>query len=328
MNADELQAGPATIATEDEEIPIRTKVVVTGASGFVGSHIVDILNEAGYFVVGLSRSTPTKVRKNRDAVYFDKVDVGNRKTLPAEAFENAEIVVHCVGIIQEKGKTQTFQRIHVEGTRNVLDAARAANTVRQFIYISAIGSTNDAPAEYSRTKSAAEDAIRQSGAPFTILRPSIILGPDGEFVHQIGDLILHGGLPIPIPFPVIPVPGKGENKFQPIYIGNLALCVLNAITAPGALNQMIEVGGATEVSFNTLLEAFAKRLKVKKPLMHVPIGLMKFLLPVFKLLPNPPVTEDQLLNLSRDSICDVTRMREILKVQPLPFESILHYLFG
>jgi NADH dehydrogenase len=322
MNADVLGAGSFAASESEEEFPKQTKVVVTGASGFVGSHIVDALTQAGHFVVGLSRNKPSQVRKNKQAVYFDKVDVTNRATISKEAFENAEIVVHCVGIIKEKGKNQTFQKIHVEGTYNVLDAARASNTVRQVIYISAIGSTIDAPAEYSRTKSAAEDIIRKSGAPFTILRPSVILGPDGEFVQQMADLVLHGGLPIPLPFPFIPIPGKGTNKFQPIYITNVTQSVVNAIKLPGAINQMIEIGGATEVSFDKLIEGFSRKLNVKKPLMHMPMGLMMALVPLL------PVTRDQLLNLKRDSICDVTRMREILKVQPLTFEQTLSFLFS
>jgi len=328
MSEEEPTIGSFAASNADDELPKQTKIVVTGASGFVGSHIVDALIEAGHFAVGLARTKPTGPRKNIHAVYFDKVDVGDRSTLHPDAFENAEVVVHCVGIIQEKGKKQTFQRIHVEGTRNVLDAARAANTVRQFIYISAIGSTADAKAEYSRTKSAAEDLVRASGAPFTILRPSIILGRDGEFVKQISDLVLHGGLPLPLPFPVIPVPGKGENKFQPIYIANLVQCVVNSVDFPGAINQMIEVGGATEVSFNALLEGFARKLNTRKPLMHVPLNLMMAVAPLLSVLPNPPVTTDQLLNLGRDSVCDIKRMREILRVQPLPFESILSYVFG
>jgi nucleoside-diphosphate-sugar epimerase len=286
------------------------------------------VTQAGHFVVGLSRKKPVGPRKNREAVYFDKVEVGDRSTLPADAFESAEVVIHLVGIIQEKGKNQTFQRIHVEGTRNVLNAARAANSVKHFIYVSAIGSTIDAPAEYSRTKSSAEQLVRDSGAPFTILRPSIILGPDGEFVQQMGDLVLHGGLPLPIPFPFVPVPGNGKNKFQPIFVGNLTQCIVNAMTFPEAMNQMIEVGGASEVSFDQLLEAFARKLNVRKPLLHVPLPLMMMVAPLLSVLPNPPVTQDQLLNLGRDSICDITRMRNILQVRPLAFEQMLSYVLG
>jgi NADH dehydrogenase len=304
------------------------KIVVTGASGFVGSNTVDTLIEAGHTVVGLSRSEPKGTRKNAKAVYYDKVDVGDSLTIPVEAFKDAEVVIHLVGIIQEKGKKQTFERIHVDGTRNVLAAARSACTVQHFVYLSAIGSTKDAPAEYSRSKSQAEDMIRQSGAAFTILRPSIILGRGGEFVKQMTDLILYGGLPIPIPFPSIPIPGNGKNKFQPIHIVNLMQCIVAAITDPKALNQMIEVGGTSEVTFDGLVEGFARRLNVRKPLMHVPIKTMMSIAGLLSILPSPPITQDQLLNLSRDSICDIGRMRDILQVQPLSFEQMLPYVIG
>ena len=106
---------------------------------------------------------------------------------------------------RNSGSLQTFQRIHVTGTNNVIAAAKAAG-VGKLIYMSAIGSTADAPAQYSRTKAAAEESVAASGLNYVILRPSIILGMDGEFAEQISDLVLHGGLPFQYRFRLSPFP--------------------------------------------------------------------------------------------------------------------------
>ncbi len=298
------------------------KVLVTGASGFVGNHVVESLLAAGHEVVGLSRKMPTGTRKKAGAVYYDGVDVGDAATLKDSYFAGVEAVVHLVGIIQEKGGTQTFQRIHVEGTKNVVAAAKKAGTVAKFVYMSAIGAAHDAPARYSQTKAAAEDAVKASGLTYTILRPSIILGADGEFVAQIKDLVLHGGLPIPFPFPFIPIPGSGNNQFQPIFVDDLMTAVVKSVEPKIATNGIVEIGGASRVTFNTLIGNFAERVgAARKPRLYAPVPILMLVAPLMGVLPNPPVTVDQLKNLSRDNVCDNSLMKSTFGIDPLSFEQ-------
>ena len=209
------------------------KVLVTGASGFVGSHMVDTLLKAGHSVRGLSRKAPTADRRKAEAEYIDGVDVTVSTSFTPQMFEDVDALVHLVGIIQEGPGGQTFQRIHVDGTQNLVDAAKDGGFYGRFVYMSAIGSAPDAPAEYSRTKYAAEQVVTRGGFAYTILRPSLVMGWDGEFVAQMGDLIKHGGLPVPLPFPFIPVPGPGENKFQPIDVGRFMRLRRPRIDLPG-----------------------------------------------------------------------------------------------
>ena len=126
--------------------------------------------------------------------------------------QGVDAIIHLVGIIQEVPKKgQTFQRIHVEGTRNVVDEALRAGFDGRFVYMSALGSSANAPAEYSRTKYQAERIVIGSKLPYTIFRPSLILGADGEFLAQMKDLILHGGLPIgECPFRSSPFPAAAS----------------------------------------------------------------------------------------------------------------------
>ena len=306
-------------------------VLVTGASGFVGRHLCEGLVKVGHPVRGLARQVP--VRKNRvDGVeYIRGVDVADAVTMTPEMFKDVDAIIHLVGIIQEvKGKGQTFQRIHVEGTRTVVDEAKRAGFDGRFVYLSAIGASPNSPAEYSRTKYQAERIVVGSEFPYTLFRPSLVLGPDGEFVAQMKDLVLHGGLPLPAPFPVIPVPGKGFNLFQPIWVDDLVQCIVKSLGMGETINQLYEVGGATQLSFNEILQGFARSLgKPKKPLLHAPIPLLYAAAAVMeKIIAKPPVTRDQLKNLAVDNITTSLAVKEVFGVDPLGFDQMLARIYG
>ena len=306
-------------------------VLVTGASGFVGRHICEGLVKVGHPVRGLVRQVP--VRKNRvDGVeYVRGVDVADAVTLTPEMFAGADAILHLVGIIQEvRRKGQTFQRIHVEGTRNVVDEALRSGFDGRFVYMSAIGSSMSSPSEYSQTKYQAERIVIGSKLPYTIFRPSLVIGADGEFVAQMKDLVLHGGLPSKAPFPVIPVPGSGYNLFQPIWIDDLVDCVVQSLSQGETINQTYEVGGATQLSFNELLKGFARSLgKPKKPLLHAPLPLLYAAATIMeKILAKPPVTRDQLKNLGVDNITTSLAVKEVFGVDPKTFEQMLTSIYG
>ncbi len=304
-------------------------VVVTGVSGFVGSHLAQALIGAGHQVRGLSRNAPTGARRKTGVEYVDGVDVATSTTLTAKMFENTDVVVHLVGIIQEATGGQTFQRIHVHGTGNVIDAAQSAGFEGRIVYMSALGAAPDAPSEYSRTKYDAEQLVQKAGRPYTIFRPSLIIGKDGEFVAQMADLVQYGGMPVHLPFPVIPVPGDGLNKFQPIWIDDLCGCVTKALAKPVTDYQTYEVGGATQLTFNDLLGGFAQSLHVNKPLVHAPVPMLNVVATVMEsLMPKPPVTRDQLLNLGRDNITDSRAIEQVFGIRPLSFDQMLAKIYG
>ncbi len=304
------------------------KVVVTGAAGFVGRHTVDALVSRGHSIVGLLRGkVPNSGTPPEHIHYIEGVDITDPSTLTPECFSGADAVVHLVGIIAEKPPLQTFARIHVQGTRNVVDAAKKAG-VSRVVYISAIGAKPDAAAEYSRTKYAAEEIVRASGLAYTVLRPSIILGKNGEFAAQMRDLVQHGGLPVNLPVPVIPVPGSGNNLFQPLYIDDLTTCIALSLSGPQAENQTIEVGGAARVSFNQVIQAFAAAEKVSKPLLHLPLPLLSLVAPVVEKLPKPPFTGDQLKNLKIDNVADLAPMRAAFQIEPIAFEEQIQKIYA
>ncbi len=306
-------------------------VLVTGASGFVGRHVCEGLVKIGYPVRGLVRQMPARKNQIAGVEYVRGVDVADAVTLTSEMFKDADAIIHLVGIIQEnKRKGQTFQRIHVEGTRNVVDEAKRAGFDGRLIYMSALGSSLNAPSEYSRTKYQAERIVSGSELPYTAFRPSLILGPDGEFVAQMKDLVLHGGLANSLPFPFIPVPGSGYNLFQPIWIDDLVACVVKSLSMGQTINQIYEVGGATQLSFNEMLHGFGKSLgKPKKPLLHTPIPLLYAAASVMeKVVAKPPVTRDQLKNLGRDNITTSHDVKEVFGIDPLSFDQMRAKIYG
>lgn len=298
------------------------RVYVTGATGFVGRGVVDALVGAGHRVVGLVRGTPPAAP---EGVTYVKGSVTDAPETLAAGMTGCDALVHLVGIIaEERGKGQTFERIHVEGTRNIIKAAKQANAGgTRFVYVSAIGADAEAKSEYSRTKAEAESLLQQSGLAGTIFRPSLIFAPGARFLAQMEDLVKKPPLS-PFPLPFIPVPGDGQNRFQPVYLGDLARCITDCLTKPETANKRYSIGGADEITFNELVAAIAAKLGVRKPLFHAPMGAMFAAASVLEsVLPVPPITTDQLQNLGRDNVCDNAPVREAFGIAPLGFDAIL-----
>jgi nucleoside-diphosphate-sugar epimerase len=303
------------------------RVLVTGAAGFIGGHTCRALTAAGYEVVGLVRK-PLEDPEAVPGVCYVTGDVRYPSILSPETFAACRYVVHLVGIIAEiRSKGQTFEAVHVDGTRNILAMAKAAEDLHRFVYLSAQGASPQSRSGYSQTKAHAEQLVRDSGLPYTIFRPSLVIGPGGEFVAQIEGLIRRPPL-TPFPVPFVPLPGSGENRFQPVYVEDLTAALVQSLTEPAARDQTFEIGGADVVTFNQLIEAFERHAGVKKPILHAPMSLMLAAASVLEaLLPVPPVTVDQLVSLGSDNVCDNEAVKRALTVDPLPFEQTLNRVY-
>lgn len=304
------------------------KVFVTGATGFVGTRLCRALAAAEHEVVGMTRALPPADEAVADVVYVTG-DVTQPASLSPNALAGTDAVIHLVGIIQEvRGRGQTFEAVHVEGTQNLVGAARDAGVTGRFVYMSALGTDLYAPARYSRTKAQAEQAVKASDIPYTVFRPSIILGLGSEFIRQM-EALIHKPPGSPFSPPFVPLPGNGDNKFQPVFIDDLVFCVVRCLSDPATAGQTYEIGGATTVTFNQLIEAIERHLGVKKPLLHLPLPLMFAAAALLEaVVPQPPITVDQLANLRRDNVCDNTVVKAAFQIDPLPFEQILARVYG
>lgn len=302
------------------------KVLVTGGTGFIGTHLVNALHRRRHAVGVLARdpaSTHNRYNHPVEAVRGNVLDPASLG--PACAGRDA--VIHLVGIIHEKGE-QTFDRMHREAVENVVAAVRAAG-VRRYLHTSAMGAAEDAPSVYARTKAAGERAVRDAGLDATIFRPSIVFGPGDGFVSLLAPIV--GRSPV-----FIPVIGPGTTRFMPVSVYDLARVFCDALEKPETVGKIFEVGGPDMLTLNEIYREIAAAVgKPRKPLLHLPLWYGRFLAAGFEwaarrgLLPAPPLTRDQLKSLSRDNIADISETDRVFGGPWRPFrEGIREYLWG
>ena len=289
-------------------------VFLTGATGFVGGHLLKRLLAERHNVRALVRD-PAKAKlpagNQIELVQGDIVD----ETGLDSGMKGCDAVINLVGIIVETGKN-TFERVHHIGTRNVVEAAQR-NKISRFIQMSALGVRADGVSEYQITKWKGEEAVRQGGIPYCILRPSLIFGPGSGFVTEMLDIMRKAPL-------FRPVPGDGKPRFRPIFVEDVAACFTQALTNPAATNKTIELCGGEELSLDQVLQEIADCAGIRKRAIHVPMALMFPAAAVAQtLLPRPPVTVGQLKMLKEGSICDIGPMVQTFGFTPAGFRSTL-----
>lgn len=297
-------------------------VLLTGATGFVGSHMADALRAAGHSLRCLVRSAEKARKQGLSEAEIAIGDILQPETLSA-ALAGVEKVIHLVGIIMERGPL-TFKRVHHEGTRNLVAAAKQAG-VKRFVHMSALGARPDPSATpYHQTKWKAEQAVIQSGIPHVIFRPSIIFGPRDGFVTQMVDMIEK--------VPVLPIVGTGDYPIQPIFIDNVCQAFAGALTNEKATNKIFELGGPEALAYETVMDTIAssigarrKKVHLPVPLMHVNAALMETFLPLVGV--TPPVTRAQLQMLQEGSSCDVRPSLETFHLRLVSFaQGLATYL--
>ena len=279
------------------------KILVTGGTGFVGTHLVNALARRGHDVAVLARHPDRARNRYNRPVERVRGDVLDGPSLVA-ALSGRDAVIHLVGIIHEQG-AQTFDRMHRQAPENVVAAAREAG-VRRFLHMSAMGASEDAPSEYSRTKAAGERAVAQSDLDWTVFRPSIVFGPGDGFVSLLAPIVRKNPL-------FIPVIGRGETRFQPVSVYDVARVFTDALEKPETIGKTFEVGGPDVFTLNEIYREIATVVgKRRKPLLHLPLWWGRLLARLFESfarrgwIDHPPLTRDQLKSLSRDNVGDVT----------------------
>lgn len=288
------------------------QVLLTGATGFVGSHMLRELIARGHRVRAVVRDPGKSANVGDGNVEFIAGDVATGAGLD-EAIRGCQAVIHLVGIIVETG-TNTFEAVHHLGTRNLVEAAKR-NGARRFVHMSALGVRADGATRYQASKWKGEEVVRASGIPYCILRPSLIFGPSDGFVTQMMETMRRA------PF-FRPVPGDGRGLFRPVFIGDVTTCFVRALTVEAAINQTVALGGAEELSLNEVLLEIARCAGIRKPAVHIPMPMMFAMAAAAQIiLPNPPVTVDQLRMLREGSSCDVEPMKRVFGIEPRGFQG-------
>jgi NADH dehydrogenase len=257
------------------EAPSIQSVTVTGATGFVGRAVVRELLAKGLRPVCLVRSAE-KLRAQHPEVDPERLTpiVGRLKDRGAlrEAADVSQAAIHLAGIIIARPlRGQTFAAIHMRGTANVVDAAQQAG-IRRYVHMSALGARPDARSTYHRTKWTAEEYVRRSGLDWTIFRPSLIHGPDGEFMRLMKRFMC-GFVP-----PVIPYFGSGQAKVQPVSVKDVAYCFVQSLLDPTTIGKVFPLGGPKAYSWIELYNACRALMpgaKHWKPVVSQPVPLAK-----------------------------------------------------
>ncbi|MBU0719305.1 MAG: complex I NDUFA9 subunit family protein [Planctomycetes bacterium] len=309
-------------------------VMVTGATGFVGRHVVRELLARGLRPVCVVRSPGKLARQLRD------VPPDRWRALPGtledrdvlrQAAGLSDAAIHLVGIIIERRlRGQTFERVHARGTWHVVEAAGRAG-IKRIIHLSSLGARPDARTAYHRTKWTAEEYVRQSGVEWTIFQPSLIHGPDGDFMKLMQQLSC-GLLP-----PFVPYFGSGQAKLQPVSVDDVAHCVVDSLSRVETIGEIIPLGGPkayTWIELYTTCRALLPKAKRWKPILPLPVAIAK----LQALLSAPPLAFAELVVPSlgkyrfdrgnvqmsqEDNICDHRLAEEMFGISMRPFEKEL-----
>ena len=270
-------------------------VTVFGGSGFLGRAIVARLLAEGT-TVRLAARHPEEAAIGREPdrggdlqpVYADLRD----ETSVALALEGAEAVVNAVGLYVEKG-AETFEAIHERGAQTVAQQA-ATLGVHRLVHISGIGADLQSESRYVRARAKGELLVMDAFARATVLRPSVLFGPEDSFLNTLADITSRT--------PVLPLFGRGHTRLQPVYVDDVAEAVLRALEHPEAPGKTYELGGAGIYSYRALVELVLERTRRRRLLLPVPFGLWQVLAILASILPAPPLTRAQVALMRQDNL--------------------------
>ncbi|MGK2851099.1 MAG: complex I NDUFA9 subunit family protein [Candidatus Limnocylindrales bacterium] len=276
-------------------------ILVTGASGFVGSHTVPALIDAGHRVVALVR-TPTSGEvvsgrlsaAQRDGLELRTGDVTRSDSLPA-AVAGVDAVLHLVAIPRDFRKGADLRLINTEGTRAVVEAMKEAG-VQRLVHMGAMGVEDDPTLHYASSKAKAESIVRSSGLDWTILKPSLQFGPGDGFFNIIADLVrLSPG--------IVPVPGNGQSRFQPIHVDDVAKVAVASFADAGTVGASLDLGGPRYWTYKEITQEVLSALGKKRLILPMPLPVIRLVAAASELVRFPfPVATDQLRQLKLDNI--------------------------
>jgi uncharacterized protein YbjT (DUF2867 family) len=301
---------------ESTSMATRSVATVFGGSGFIGRYVVKRLTHKG-FVVRVAVRDP-------EATLFLKTAGGVGQVVPLftaveneatvrRALEGAALGVNLVGILAERLRGD-FRRVHAEGAGCIARIA-AEMGVERLVHVSAIGADPISPSQYAATKGAGEAAVRQAFAGATILRPSIVFGPEDHFFNRFAALARMS--------PIMPVIA-GSTRMQPVFVGDVADAVMATLARSDAAGATYELGGPRVWTFRELLSYVLTETRRHRPLVSIPMGLARLQARFLELLPDKPLTRDQLVMLTHDNVVEagMPGLPE-LDIVPTPVELVV-----
>lgn len=300
-------------------------ILVTGASGFVGRHMVPALIDAGHRVVAMVR-TPTsgelvsgRLRaEQRLNLELRSGDVTRPESL-APAFAGVDGVLHLVAIPRDFRDGADLRLINTEGTRAVVAAMKAAG-VRRLVHMGAMGVADYPSLHYASSKARAEALVADSGLDWTILKPSLQFGPGDGFFNIIADLVrMSPG--------VVPVPGDGSARFQPIHVDDVARVAVASFADPGTVGEHYDLGGPRYWTYREITQEVLRAMGRRRAILPMPVPLIRLVAGAAERVRFPfPVATDQLRQLRLDNIAALDVIPTRFGFQPRAMDGALGYL--
>jgi uncharacterized protein YbjT (DUF2867 family) len=300
-------------------------ILVTGASGFVGGHLVRALLHAGHRIVALVRSDRagdtvlTRLSPpERSLVELRSGDVTRPATL-GPVVAGVDAAVHLVAIPRDFNRGADLRLVNTEGTRAVVAAMREAG-VRRLVHMGAMGVADDPNLKYASSKAKAEALVAQSELDWTIVKPSLQFGPGDGFFNTIAGLVrLSPGL--------VPVPGDGSSRFQPIHTGDVARVIVASLADPSTVRGTFELGGPRYWTYREITREVVRALGKRRAIVPMPVALIKLVAGGAELVHLPfPAATDQLRQLRLDNIGPLDLIPTRFGFEPRPMDGALGYL--
>ncbi|MDA0838726.1 MAG: NAD(P)H-binding protein [Planctomycetota bacterium] len=319
-------------------------VFMTGATGFVGRHILPKLIEKGHSVKCLIRAGSESKLPNSDQITAVPGNIHDRASFE-QGLEGCDAVMHLVGIIGEVGQN-TFFRVHMLGTQNVVDAMRT-HGIKRLVHMSALGVRPGAEANYHKTKYDAEVYIKSNNTQtelgqtptakldYTIFRPSIIHGPDGEFMQMLKEFVTGKFDPVlkkfGIPLPFFPIPGDGAGLLQPVYVEELAQMFVDSLDKPETIGGEYNLGGPKQYTLEEMVKLVATAMgREPRRGIHFPMWLMYIVATAMEIVfplccgKKPDLNRDQLIMMQEDNVCDSSEVEEVFGIKLSEFPEKLN----
>ena len=290
-------------------------IAVIGGAGFVGRAVIEKLARKGARILVLTRNA------ERAKILKPLGDVGQITAVAGNVLNDADLervlapadmVVNLVGVLVSKGK-QSFPALHAELPQRIAEIGQK-HGVKKIVHVSALGADLASVSQSARSKAEGERGLLRVMPQASILRPSVIFGPGDGFFCRFGQMAMIA--------PALPLIGGGHNLMQPVYIGDVAEAVIRCLDDRTTDGQIYELGGPKQYSFKELMQLTREAIGRPVALVRIPSALMSVPAALFSVLPNPPITKDQIRQLGIDNVVsgDLPGL-EALGIQPQSAEA-------
>ena len=300
-------------------------ILLTGPTGFVGSHTLPALVDAGHTVRALVRSDQATERMlarlappQRAAVSLVRGDVTDPASLPP-AVRGVDAVVHLVAIARDLNGGKDLERINTGGTANVL-AAMQTEGVTRLVHLGAMGVKDDPTLHYARSKARAEAAVAASGLRWTTLKPSLMWGERDGFFNVIGSLVRTSP-------GVVPVPAGQHSRFQPLSVDDLARVIVLALERDDTVGKAFDLGGPDFWTYEQMVREVLTAMDRRRAILPMPLALIKLVARTSEALHLPfPVASDQLRQRAYDNAAEQDVVQREWGFTPRAMAGNLGYL--